>query len=134
MNGLTVAIWIAALGAAPPSDAGTGEIVVVASAKREIERILIADNLDAKLLTARQIVAAMQAIPQGQAPADFWEAYRIHLRAWQQFAALNGNDLGRANRAVAIDVSFDEVERIALAYGARLPPPDTQRIQPPPTK
>lgn len=102
------------------------EIVVAASLHRlEIERILAADHLDLSRMRPREVAEAMARIPKGRAPDDFWDRYQGHLRAWQWYAALaanpgvNGHDVLDAEAMV--NATFDEVERIALRYGARLP-------------
>ena len=120
------------------------DIVVQGEAARtEIERILNADNLDTSRLTPREVADAIALIQRGNAPEDFWNAYQLHVQAWSRLA----DAFERAQRqqgestfvegmeevetaADAIESTFDEVERIALRYGARLPVPpvDTQTI------
>ena len=120
------------------------DITVRGDASRsEIERILNADNLDTNRLSPREVADAIALIQRGRAPEDFWNAYQLHVRAWSRFA----DAFERAQRAQgestfvegmeevetaadAIERTFDEVERIALRYGARLPVPpvDTQTI------
>jgi hypothetical protein len=123
---------LAALGVPAAAAAQDAEIVVRSDAARtEIERILEADNLDTARLGADEVAEAMAAIRQGLAPDDFWSAYRAHLAAWQAFARAEEAEqrgepgsaavLARAERA--IEDSFDEVERIARRYRARLPVP-----------
>ena len=82
MISLLLAAALAALSAAPsPAPA---DIVVQSSAARPaIERILRADNLDVDNLPAREVADTMADIPRGVAPLDFWQAYREHVRAWQ---------------------------------------------------
>lgn len=94
-------------------------------ARKEIERILRADNLDTSRLAAREIAEAISGIERGRAPDDFWAAYQDHVAAWKRLAEASG----RAEQALAeqgIEASFDEVERIAGLYGARLPTPPWQ--------
>ena len=103
------------------------EIVVRGDAFRlEIERILDADNVDTSRLGARQVAEAMGAIDRGRAPEDFWKAYRAHVAAWNRMARSEAR-LERALAEQAIDASFDEVERIARRYRARLPVPPWKR-------
>lgn len=121
---------------APAAAAQDQEIVVRGEiARMEIERILQEDNLDTERLGAGAVVDIMSAIRRGQAPEDFWEAYQTHVRAWRWYAEaemriraqegaafIDGLDDYEA-AADAIDSTFDEVERIARLYGARLPAP-----------
>ena len=108
-------------------------------AGREIERILDLDNLEVELLHPREVAAAMASIERGRAPRDFWAAYQDHVRAWRRLAEASPSPLvlgisipaddGPARRAeakLAIETSFDEVERIARRYGARIPIPRTR--------
>lgn len=112
------------------------DIGVRGDARRmEIERILAADNLDTSRLDPREVAEAMAAIERGRAPEDFWVAYRAHVVAWQRLAdavdrarrrqggarSEESEQMVRADQA--IDSTFDEVERIARRYGARLPTP-----------
>jgi hypothetical protein len=107
-------------GAAAAQD---GDIVVRGdTARKEIERILQADNLDTSRLGAREVAEAMGRIERGRAPDDFWAAYRAHVAAWRRLAESSGS-LERALAEQAIEASFDEVERIARRYRARLPTP-----------
>ena len=121
--------------AAPQSD----EIVVTANRPIwEIERILRLDNLDTGWLGPREIAETMDGITRGRAPEDFWTAYRTHVDAWRKLADATervrsklgeplsiddeeGSALARAE--LAIDLTFDEVERIAKGYGAKMPVP-----------
>ena len=104
------------------------------AARAEIERILEADNLDTGRLNPREVADTIASIARGRAPEDFWQAYQAHVRAWRQFAELveravrqqgestfieGEEELVAAERA--IDTTFDEVERIARRYGARIP-------------
>jgi hypothetical protein len=102
------------------------QIVVERSRDRlEIERVLQADNLDLGSMSPREVAEAMARIPRGRAPDEFWARYQGHVRAWQWYAALastagvNGHDVVEAEALV--NATFDDVERIALSYGARLP-------------
>lgn len=130
-----------ALLALPAIAAQGDDVVVYASPARfEIERILVADNLDTEALGPRIVANAIAGIARGRAPDDFWRAYQLHVRAWQQLAdaddrARNVRDdptsLEQRAAAVAIaerriETSFDDVERIARRYGARLPAPLSQ--------
>ena len=109
-----------------PAPAQEPEIVVGASLhKLEIERILEADNLDLAAMGPAEVAEAMARIPRGRAPDDFWARYQGHVRAWQWYAALAGTD-GVSGHDVLdaeamVNATFDDVERIALSYGARLP-------------
>ena len=110
-----------------------GDIVVRADLGRaEIERILALDNLDTLSRSPRDVADTMASIRRGRAPTDFWLAYLAHVRAWQRFASAtetsDWNERLVAERA--IDDSFDEVERIARRYGARLPTPARQSRPP----
>lgn len=137
------ALALSALPAAAQPEAERDPAIVVegqALQRLEIERILEADNLDTSRLSTRDVLEAMRAIPRGRAPDDFWAAYRAHVRAWERFAAaearleaLQGGKSGDAAAAIAamqeadlaIETTFDEVERIARRYGARIPVPAT---------
>jgi hypothetical protein len=107
-----------------------------ALARSEIERILAADNVDTSRLSSAEVVATIRAIRRGRAPEDFWTAYQAHVAAWERFAdsearaaalgrdVVSGDVLVKLERAAAaIETTFDEVERIAQRYGARLPAP-----------
>ena len=120
------------------------EVVVRADTPRaEIERILNADNLDTARLTPREVSGIMSGIERGRAPEDFWTAYQLHVQAWANLADVVGrvqqqqaestlaaglDELAAAE--TAIGTTFDEVERIARLYHARLPAPlvDTRTI------
>lgn len=121
--------------------AGSENLIVVRAdvAQREIERILDLDNVEVELLHPREVAAAMASIERGRAPRDFWAAYQDHVRAWRRYAEASsaplelGNPMPdddeagrRAEAKVAIETSFDEVERIARRYGARIPIPRTR--------
>jgi hypothetical protein len=127
-----------ALLAAQPPQGEAPPIVVEgeAVARIEIERILEADNVDTSRLTSVEVVEALRAIRRGRAPADLWDAYEAHVDAWERFADVEaraaagadgpatGDALAKLESAeLAIDTTFDEVERIAIRYGARLPVP-----------
>ena len=121
---LAAAFALAAL--ATPAAAQEPEIIVEAPVHRlEIERILEADNLDLASLSPREVAETMARIPKGRAPDEFWARYQGHVRAWQWYAALastagvNGHDVLEAEAMV--NATFDDVERIAQSYGARLP-------------
>jgi hypothetical protein len=101
-------------------------------ARAEIERILTADNVDTSRLSEREVADIVGRVERGHAPQDFWLAYRAHVHAWERLAdaaqrASQGESRFKAEELVkaeqAIDATFDEVERIARAYGARLPIP-----------
>jgi hypothetical protein len=120
------------------------EVVVRADTPRaEIERILNADNLDTARLSPREALEIMSGIERGRAPEDFWAAYQLHVLAWARLAdvvdrvqhqqtestlAAGLDELAAAE--MAIGSTFDEVERIARQYHARLPAPliDTRTI------
>ena len=121
--------------------AAQDEVIVVRAnvAQSEIERILNLDNLEVELLAPREVATAMSGIKKGRAPRDFWIAYQAHVKAWQRFASATqammiSNDTlaaeeaagGRAEAKLAIKKTFDEVERIARRYGARIPTPRTR--------
>lgn len=116
--------------AAPASDQDV--VVHGQRARAEIERILAADNLDTGELSAREVAEVMENIPRGGAPEDFWAAYQAHVRAWEELAnaedlAADDEDSASVDAAQdAIETTFDEVERIAGRYGARLPVPRAQ--------
>lgn len=102
------------------------EIVVRGDvARKEIERILSADNLDTSRLPALEVAEAIGGIERGRAPDDFWAAYQDHVAAWKRLAEASGS-LEQALAEQAIEASFGEVERIARLYGARLPTPPWQ--------
>jgi hypothetical protein len=131
--------------AAQPPQGDAPPIVVEgeALARSEIERILAEDNVDTSR-SGQEVVQAIRGIRRGRAPEDFWTAYQAHVRAWERFASIearaeaiaweNPTGLGKLVPALEeatreIGTTFDEVERIALRYGARLPTPpvDTAR-------
>jgi hypothetical protein len=114
----------------PPAEQ---DIIVRADvARNEIERILNADNLDTVAMHPHDVAQTISIISRGRAPDDFWRAYQRHVDAWVRMAELteraNGQagaeELAKADRM--INLSFDEVERIARRYGARMPMPMTQ--------
>ncbi|HEU0133317.1 MAG TPA: hypothetical protein VFR28_00715 [Allosphingosinicella sp.] len=126
-------IALLGLAAAPSPGAPQPDIVVRGGVeKAEIERILAADNVDVSKLSEREVADAIGRVERGRAPRDFWVAYRAHVIAWQRLAdavekAGPSPSLSQAEAVVragqAIEATFDEVERIALSYGARLPTP-----------
>jgi hypothetical protein len=109
------------------------DIVVKGGIERaEIERILAADNVDTSQLSEREVADSIARVKRGRAPQDFWLAYRAHVLAWKRLAeavekasrSASGFDSAEVVRAEqAIEATFDEVERIARSYGARLPTP-----------
>jgi hypothetical protein len=117
---------------------GTDIVVLGDSRKVEIERILDADNIDTARLPAREVADMMVRIVRGRAPEDFWLAYRAHVTAWQRLAqaesgrrriadGVDGDEaVIRAEQAV--ERSFDEVERLARRYGARVPAPVSKHL------
>jgi hypothetical protein len=118
-----LALQSPAVGAAQSSD-----IVVRGDvARKEIERILDADNLDTSQLSAREVADLIGGIERGRAPDDFWTAYRAHVAAWNRRADA-AEDIEQALADQAIEASFDEVERIAHRYRARLPVPPWQVV------
>lgn len=142
-----IRLIVLALAALPlvPAPAATqerGTAVRGESPRTEIERILNADNVDSSRLNPREVADTIATIERGEAPDDFWEAYQVHVRAWERFADAYDQVQGQAGSTFIdgldelqaaeddIDVTFDEVERIARSYGARLPAPpvDTQSI------
>jgi hypothetical protein len=126
----------------PAAAAAQGQDVVVSGGvyRTEIERILAADNLDTSRLGPREVADAIDAIDRGRAPDDFWLAYRAHVAAWKRYAeaiAKMGGGEGETSPEVAeeamradqaIEATFDEVERIAHRYGARMPTPPWQVV------
>jgi hypothetical protein len=104
--------------------AAQGSDIVVRGdvARKEIERILDADNVDTSQLDAREVAEAIGSIERGRAPDDFWAAYQAHVTAWNRLAEASGS-LEQTLAEQGIEASFDEVERIARLYGARLPTP-----------
>ena len=139
-----ILLALAALLAPASALAQDQEVVVRADTPRaEIERILNADNLDTARLTPREVSGIMSGIERGRAPEDFWTAYQLHVQAWANLAdvvdrvqqqqaesalAAGLDELAAAE--TAIGTTFDEVERIARLYHARLPAPlvDTRTI------
>ena len=128
-----VFILLAAAVPAVSNASAQSDIVVRADVtKAEIERILNADNLDTVSMEPRDVADTLAAISRGRAPEDFWEAYQKHVDAWQDMAALtdrqdsqaDDGELDAADRT--INRTFDEVERIARTYGARIPMPMTE--------
>jgi hypothetical protein len=119
------------VGAAAPE----ADIVVQGGIERaEIERILRTDNVDTSRLSEREVADIIGRVERGRAPEDFWVAYQAHVQAWRRLAAAVEKTVGRSgesgfeeeevrNAELAIEATFDEVERIASAYGARLPTP-----------
>jgi hypothetical protein len=116
-------------------------VVTAATARAEIERILNEDNLGGRRLTPRETAETMAGIARGRAPQDFWAAYQLHVQAWQRYAAALeqagpqqgestfGPDGGAAEAEQAITTTFNEVERIAVRYGARLPAPPVNPLE-----
>ena len=128
-------LWPIALGAPAIATAQEPDIVVRGGVERaEIERILAADNVDTSRLGEREVAHAIARIERGRAPLDFWLAYRAHVSAWKRLAdAVEKAGRDRSGAAVAnaeqaVDATFDEVERIARAHGARLPTPPWKRL------
>ena len=136
---------LALVPAASPAPAQDQEVVVRGETPRaEIERILDADNLDTARLSPREVLEIMNGIARGGAPEDFWSAYQLHVQAWARLADVVDQAQQRqrsesafgdgmdelAAAAAAIGTTFDEVERIARLYHARLPAPriDTRTI------
>ena len=107
----------------PAAAAPQGEIVVRGDvARTEIERILDADNVDTSRLSPSEVAEAMRRIERGRAPKDFWTAYQAHVAAWNRLA--QATEIAERRQAdLEIETSFDEVERIARHYRARLPVP-----------
>jgi hypothetical protein len=126
------------LAALPPAGAATAqesEIIVEApTLQQEIERILAADNIDPANLTAREVADALERIPRGYAPDDFWASYQRHVRAWRRYAEAEANPrltFAEYQRVEsAINATYEDAERIALRYGAR-PPAGQNRWRPP---
>ena len=125
------------LAALPPCGAAAQgpEIIVEApTLQQEIERVLAADSIDPANLTAREVADALERIPRGYAPDDFWDSYRRHVRAWRRYADAQASPLvtefeyRRVERA--INDTYADAERIALRYGAR-PPEQRNRWRPP---
>ncbi len=135
-------IWLAmfaVIGTPAGAAAQSDEIVVTANlASVEIERILRLDNLDTGWLGPREVAETMDGIERGRAPEDFWIAYRTHVEAWHRMADATerarlmlgqprsmeeDEGPGMAQAELAIDLTFDEVERIAKSYGAKMPVP-----------
>ena len=129
-----------ALAGAPTAAQPAGQAVTRgdAATRLEIERILNADNVDVSQLTPRQVADSIRAIPRGRAPDDFWTTYQAHVRAWEAMAAaterlerlanakprLQADAIEDASEAqVAIESTFDEVERVARSYGVGMPAP-----------
>ena len=121
-----------------------GEDVVVnsAAARAEIERILNEDSRTSSQPTPREVVERMVVIARGRAPQDFWSAYQLHVQAWARYAGLVeqsgrstqgdpsfGLDGDAAEAQQAITTTFQEVERIARRYGARLPTPPVNPLE-----
>ncbi|HEX8639646.1 MAG TPA: hypothetical protein VF704_00675 [Allosphingosinicella sp.] len=124
----------AAPGASAPGNSSTAS--ERDTARSEIERILEADNLDSDRLGPSEVVEIIAGIDRGGAPQDFWQAYQAHVQAWRRLADIfdrisrqqgestfveGEEELVAAEEAV--NTTFEEVERIARQYGARLPPP-----------
>jgi hypothetical protein len=134
---LLMMLLVAMPAAAAPAPAQEPDAAVPREAARsEIERILQADNLDTDQLSPRDVADTIAGIARGRAPEDFWTAYQAHVRAWERFAQVwdrtaaqrgestfieNEEELLEAEQAIG--TTFDEVERIARRYGARLPVP-----------
>jgi len=142
--GRLIILAFAALMAAAPATASQQREAPARSstARMEIERILNADNLDSSRMSPREVFDTISQIEQGRAPDDFWAAYQTHVMAWSNLASIveivelqsdeSGLD-GEAELTAAedeVEATFDEVERIARRYGARLPavPIDTRSI------
>jgi hypothetical protein len=134
-RGLHLLGLLAALSPSGEAAAQGSEIIVEApTLQQEIERILAADNIDPTNLTAREVADALERIPRGYAPDDFWDSYRRHVRAWRRYAnAETSPGLTYAEYLrieEAINDTYEDAERIALRYGAH-PPEQRNRWRPP---
>jgi hypothetical protein len=123
-------MWLAALAvaapAAPTATQGQDIVVQVSVFRAEIERILRSDNLDTLASRPRQVADIMARIPSGRAPADFWQAYQRHVDAWRRFAEATESGADQDELIAEerkLNSTFDDVERIARRYGARMPQP-----------
>ena len=109
--------------------------------RHEIARILAADNVDASRLSAREVATAIAAIPRGEAPEEFWQAYQAHVLAWESKAAaedwirsLKSSDRIAIERALgdliaaeeAISATFARIRQIATDYGVAMPIPPAE--------
>jgi hypothetical protein len=118
------------------SEPATDVVIQNSAAKPAIERILNADNLDVDRLSPREVAETIAEIPRGRAPGDFWNAYQLHVRAWQDYAdardaariPTSPTDIDHRPDGAAIDSArkrinstFDDVEAIARRYHAHIP-------------
>jgi hypothetical protein len=127
----------------PPlhSEPAADVVVQNRAATPAIERILNADNLDVERLSPREVADTMAEIPRGRAPNDFWTAYQLHVRAWQDYAdardaarvMTSPTDIDHRPDGAAIEdarkrinSTFDQVEAIARRYHARIPASSTR--------
>ena len=125
---VALTLWAPAVAAAQEPD-----IVVQGGVyRKEIERILAADNVDTSRLSERRVAEIMIGIRRGRAPEDFWAAYSDHVDAWVILANAiaragrepNVSNLAAVDKADAqIDTTFERVERVARRYGAHIPTP-----------
>lgn len=124
-------------------------VIFGGSDKSAIESVLAQDALTTEEATSvAEIVQRMKSIDTSDCPADFREAYYRHIRAWQGMAEQVASEpqsfgegflyglikgfegdytggLGEINEArnycsQQIKTTFQEVEAIAIRYGARL--------------
>ena len=139
---MVVAAFLIGLSPVVANAQDEGIVVHGDAAKVEIERILNADNLNTGSLGARFVAETISGITRGRAPLDFWTAYQAHVRAWYGLANAEEQargmpeDLASAADSAALVVdaerqiaqTFDEVERIAISYGARMPVPPMEVV------
>ena len=131
IRSILVGVSIALLAPAAVVAQDQDKTVTAPSQLAEIRRILWADNVDTSNLTTREVADTIARIPRGSAPDDFWAAYQAHVFAWERLADLvddpeaEDDELAAAEEAVS--TTFDEVERIARIYGARMPIPPAEQ-------
>src|SRR5437763_3022659 len=123
-------MWLASLAVVAPATSaatqGQDIVVQVSVFRAEIERILRSDNLDTLAGRSREVADIMARIPRGRAPADFWQSYQRHVDAWQRFAEASDSGADQDELIAEerkLNSTFDDVERIARRYGARMPQP-----------
>jgi hypothetical protein len=123
-------MWLAGLAvvapATPAATQGPDIVVQVSVFRAEIERVVRSDNLDTLAGRPREVADTMARIQRGRAPADFWQSYQRHVDAWQRFAEASDSGADQVELIAderKLNSTFDDVERIARRYGARMPQP-----------
>ena len=108
---LIIAAFLIVLAPAAVTAQDNQIVVRGTAATVEIERILNADNLNTASISSGGVADTIAAIPRGNAPADFWNAYQAHVRAWRRLA--DAED--QARRLAEDGTSSAETARSSIA-------------------